>query len=165
MEARVSLQVKQRDDGSFEVGEAVFQSKEAADMYLASRQGKTAPVDGIEKPNWSRFLSLLLAAPVAYYLVSCMAGGADHSDVAKQVHKELPAVSTQRALAACEAAYNMADGDIKQVPHTADRGTGGEYVFIWDSFPYGLLNASASYTVNKETMRVTSLMINGRSLR
>lgn len=164
------MNITPRDDGQYEVGGLTFSSEEAAKLFVDSRSAKTrsAPVEGIEAPDWKKGASYLaLGALMLYGLSSCLEAGNKPS---------APIGSSESgALTLCQSALQRVSLDpaTAEVPYVDDMGKGGEFYFAWGAStkPVRMKNgmgtmraAGASCTVNKQTGKITSLTLDGKTV-
>jgi hypothetical protein len=160
---REQMNITPRDDGRFEVGDRIFQSEAEAKAFAdGASTGDALAKGGQAKtqrrtPVWANVLALLV---VGYVAVSCFGGGNKPPASAST-----SGVTYEEALRACQSSIKRANGGIREVPRTQNRGSGGEFVLLWDNAnPGGSPAVEASCTVNRQTGRVTSLTLNGKSV-
>lgn len=155
------MNITPRDDGRFEAGNRIFQTEAEAKAFAdGASTGDPPAKDGKGKsktPMWANLLALLV---VGYVAVSCFGGSGKPPASASTT-----GATYDEALQRCQSRLSMANGALQNVPRTHNRGTGGEFFFLWENAnPGGNPPVEASCTVNKQTGKITSLTLDGKSV-
>lgn len=169
--------VEQNEDGTWVVGGIKFTSKEAADLFAASRT-EPAPktlIDSVpqvkKKTTTLDVFSYSVAAVVMLWLLSTCSGP-NKTNTATSSSATRSGVSQSAALTTCQYALKTMskDPESAEVPYVDDFGSGNEFYFAWgvstkpvrmkNSFG-AMLSSGASCIVDKTTGRITSISLNG----
>lgn len=154
-----------RSDGRFEVGDRIFSTEAEAKAYAEGAAGASVAAEPTTaKPSRTLplWLQIVVGLAGAYLVFSCTSGAGDKAPGASAVTE---GVGYDEALQRCKSRISMANGALQNVPRTHNRGTGGEYFFFWENAnPGGSPPVEASCNVNKQTGKITNLILNGKSV-
>lgn len=156
------MNITPRDDGRFEVGDRIFQTEAEAKAFVDGAAAATTPTEPAKsKKSAPLWLQIVVGLGLAYMVISCVGT----KDTPSPSSTSAGGTTYDEALQKCQSRISMANGALQNVPRTQNRGTGGEFFFVWDNAnPGSNPPVEASCTVDKKTGRITSLTLGGKSV-
>lgn len=155
------MDITPREDGRFEVGDRIFPTEAEAKAFADGAAASAQPTEQAKKKSAPLWLQIVVGLGLVYAVMSCVGS----KDAPASAPDSAAGATYEEALQKCQSRISMANGALQNVPSTHNRGTGGEFFFLWENAnPGGNPPVEASCTVDKKTGRVSSLTLNGKTV-